>query len=470
MDELDLLTQFNALQNVGRSQSRALLDYDLTGTPRDYSNDSTQDFQRSKEDENTQNLYANIMSVVGNMNKNLTGATPNTELVQGLRADARNMGEMWRQQQEQKASDIKLTKANIDIDTEKDKANPASGVSNLYRNFIKDRLHINVDDNTSAAQLEKMLPVLRTLGLGGMGGRDQYQMIRVKDPNDPTGQKNITVAVNKFDPTDRHVVGDTSYAMSTILDPKTKERKLFDPASGQASNLDRSAIGGEVTPSKPSIQPINVAQRDFIQDKVKEIKGGQTYTGAEKTLANVPTINALIRDALKKGGQSLSMLGPVVAKALAGETGVLTDQDVIRYVANPALIGGIKDWIARYAKGQTSEESAKNLLRLTEIMEKEAKQKAARSMALVTGPLMAQYGMDETSANHYVNSEFFPKQATVEELLSLYAPEALSSFGGAQTTSPSATPAPTPVQAPTPNERIINGVKYIKTDGGWKRA
>lgn len=483
MDELDLLEQFNALQNAGQAKSKSLLDYDLTGTPRDYSNDSTEDFMRSKEGENNQNLYANLMSVVGNMNKNLTGATPNTELVQGLRADAKTMGDMWKQQQEQKASDIKLTQANIDIDTEKDKANPASGVSNLYRNFIKDRLKINVDDNTSAAQLEKMLPVLRTLGL--QGGVPRYQFQRI------VGKDGVirTVAINQNDPTDIKDLGESGFKNEFRVDPRTGDLIVGSGSAGTAKPLDRQPIDGSkaADPKAVKFADLKPKARDFIQEQSNKVKGEETFKGAEKVLSNIPTINALVRDALKEGGQSLSMLGPVVAKALAGETGVLTDQDVVRYVANPSLIGSIKDWVNRYAKGEISAESAKNLLRLTEIMEKEAKQKTARAMSMVTGPLSTNFGYDEASANHYVAPYFFPKEQTVEQLISTYAPEVLEAYLASkkkaapamqQGTSPR--PAPAPQATPTPQpkriERIsetemrLDGVLFKKVGNEWKKA
>lgn len=108
------------------------------------------------------------------------------------------------------------------------------------------------------------------------------------------------------------------------------------------------------------------------QRALKDLRGTERYKVSEKMLAGVPVVRNLIKDANIKGGQSLSMLGPKVARSIANEVGVLTDTDVTRYVKNPSLAGGLKDSLLKIKSGKMSDVTADNLMRLVEIMEKSA--------------------------------------------------------------------------------------------------
>jgi hypothetical protein len=115
--------------------------------------------------------------------------------------------------------------------------------------------------------------------------------------------------------------------------------------------------------------------QDDAKQTTQMMRQTDTWKSAEKARSEIPTIKNLIADAKTKGGQSLAMLGPVVAKAIAGEVGVLTDKDVTRYVQNPSLVGGVMDSIEKMKSGRMSEISAENLERLVDIAEKEANRK-----------------------------------------------------------------------------------------------
>lgn len=105
----------------------------------------------------------------------------------------------------------------------------------------------------------------------------------------------------------------------------------------------------------------------------KEAKNTEEYKSTAKSLVAVNKINKLLNDAEKEGGQSLSVLGPAIAKGIAGEVGVLTEQDVIRYVQNPAILGKYYDTFLKLRSGQLSGESAENIRRVLNIIEKDAK-------------------------------------------------------------------------------------------------
>lgn len=112
-----------------------------------------------------------------------------------------------------------------------------------------------------------------------------------------------------------------------------------------------------------------------FQTAVKSVEGNKVYQEAEKAVSEVATIKSLLDDAYVKGGQSLAMLGPRIAKGIAGEVGVLTEQDVTRYVKNPALVGGIVDSFKKVTQGKISAVSKDNLSRLLDVMEQMNKDK-----------------------------------------------------------------------------------------------
>lgn len=112
--------------------------------------------------------------------------------------------------------------------------------------------------------------------------------------------------------------------------------------------------------------------QDDASSALDSLRKTDTWKNAEKSLTEIPTIRVLLDDAYKNGGQSLAMLGPKIAKGIAGEVGVLTEQDVTRYVQNPELVGGLMDTMTKLKEGKITEVSYENLNRLLEISEKTA--------------------------------------------------------------------------------------------------
>lgn len=115
-----------------------------------------------------------------------------------------------------------------------------------------------------------------------------------------------------------------------------------------------------------------------IERYTKKAEGLEPYKKASSVLSSLATVRELIQDARTKGGQSLAMLGPQIAKGLAGEVGVLTEQDVTRYISSPDLANKLNDTRLKLTKGQLSGHSADNLLRLADIMEKKARDMQAK--------------------------------------------------------------------------------------------
>jgi len=115
--------------------------------------------------------------------------------------------------------------------------------------------------------------------------------------------------------------------------------------------------------------------QDDAEKAIKSMRGTDAWKDSEKALSSIREVDLLLEDAHVKGGQSLSMLGPRIAKGIAGEVGVLTEQDVTRYVKNPQLVQGILDTKAKLMEGKLTDESYENLKRLLEVSKRAAEDK-----------------------------------------------------------------------------------------------
>lgn len=114
-------------------------------------------------------------------------------------------------------------------------------------------------------------------------------------------------------------------------------------------------------------------QENKIKTYTNSALSSPEFKKAQETLGAVDRIAELAKDAKSNGGQSLAMLGPQIAKGIAGEVGVLTEQDVTRYINDPSLAGSLRDKLLKAKAGKLSEVSYDNLMRLTDIMQKKAK-------------------------------------------------------------------------------------------------
>lgn len=115
--------------------------------------------------------------------------------------------------------------------------------------------------------------------------------------------------------------------------------------------------------------------QDDARNVLKDMRQTEKWKLSEKTLSEIPNLELLLDDAYKKGGQSLSMLGPKIAKGIAGEVGVLTEQDVTRYVANPEVAQKLIDTLKKVTQGKISKTSYNNLKRLMDISKQAAQKK-----------------------------------------------------------------------------------------------
>jgi len=108
-------------------------------------------------------------------------------------------------------------------------------------------------------------------------------------------------------------------------------------------------------------------------------EGSPTYKSAISVINEMPQLKSLLDDAYKNGGQSLAMLGPRIAKGLAGEVGVLTEQDVTRYVQNPAVANWLISGATQKYEGKLTQQDYTNLMRLGVVMNDAAEKKLAKA-------------------------------------------------------------------------------------------
>jgi len=172
---------------------------------------------------------------------------------------------------------------------------------------------------------------------------------------------------------------------------------VFTDKDGTFTNLNGEIIT-DVKKQAQEISPLEAARmqnynnveknREFKREQaneadaqrtLKDLRSTEEYKSSVKMSTQVPVIRKLIADANISGGQSLSMLGPKVAKGIAGEVGVLSEGDVTRYVKDPSLAGGMRDTLAKLKSGKLSDVTAENLNRLLDIMDTHAKEKIAEA-------------------------------------------------------------------------------------------
>lgn len=146
--------------------------------------------------------------------------------------------------------------------------------------------------------------------------------------------------------------------------------------------------------------------KQIIERYTKKAEGSQTYKDAEKTITNSATIKGLLDEALQKGGQALSMLGPRIAKGIAGEVGVLTDQDVVRYVQNPEVAKSLQATFEKAKSGKLIRDDYDNLNRLLIIMEKKAYEKRAEAYDRSAIQMAKNVGGDYEEAREIIDPDY----------------------------------------------------------------
>lgn len=184
-------------------------------------------------------------------------------------------------------------------------------------------------------------------------------------------------------------------------------------------------------------------EKMYYQKNLDRLKSfGEKATGspevkdAEKQISAVSGIKLLVDEAVTKGGQAVSALGPQLAKAL-GEVGVLTDADVTRYIGNPQVAARVYQTYKKSMEGKLSPQDAENIVRLVNVMGKKAEE--SRSKA---------YNLKVKQAQNTLKNEGLEPD---------FIKEAIDPFGyaGGSKTQESGQPSTVRVAAPNGQVKII---------------
>lgn len=163
----------------------------------------------------------------------------------------------------------------------------------------------------------------------------------------------------------------------------------------------------------------NTQSQKFQDDAAKAVdslRKTDSWKDAEKSLASIPNIEVLLDDAYTNGGQSLSMLGPRIAKGIAGEVGVLTEQDVTRYVKNPELIEGLMDSLTKIQSGKLTESSYENIKRLLDISKQSSQDKMDTAVIREASLLSKREGIDIEEAYRLLDDTYKADIAGIERI------------------------------------------------------
>lgn len=256
----------------------------------------------------------------------------------------------------------KLEKGQAEVDIIKEKKDPNSVVSSVYRDALREWGY-NIKDNVSALGIEKVFDdLLRSKGL-----KEQIEQRAV------------------------------------IAEQYRQDRRIRQDELNLQRERDRE---------------IRLDQFDQRNSELarKNAENSEAYKDSAKTLTNVSTIKALLDDAHLKGGQSLSMLGPRIAKGIAGEVGVLTEKDVTRYVQNPALVQGTFSTLKRLQSGKLNDSDYENLNRLMDIMEKKALENRSKAYDHSATQFSRKSGKNLNDARYLINPYYDPEKLVPVQL------------------------------------------------------
>lgn len=260
---------------------------------------------------------------------------------------------------------------------------PRSDVSKMYREqayavlrkLNPEKKYDGTLENMSASQLLK-LPGLKN-ALGGSNGRTNNRYVTIQEPDGTVRSKLVNMETGDI----VKDLGMAGYAYGFQKDPLTGKpialnksdptaapvnpggavdltKKLTDESTGEAKNISF----GEFTREAPELAKVIRAQRD---DLIKDMKDSREVATSVTNLSSKlkPGPNGEIDSGLLGGIQTQ-------AAKMAGQKGVLTDQDLVKF----AGAGGVKAKLNRIVDGsifgEMTDEDIKFFKRFAQLMGK----------------------------------------------------------------------------------------------------
>lgn len=339
--------------------------------------------------------------------------------------------EQYKAHQAQKANDVKLNEEKLKLNTERLMSDPNHPISQLARDILEKKFKVKLPENITASQLDKA-GLLKSV-LKAVAEQASKKQSVVVEENGKNMIYTFDTKTGKYEPAGLQ----KGFSFGNGIDPATGQpyqvsksnREL--PSAANSVEAGKFPNGSTATSTPTQLQPVtgqvptqpgeqtavpsqetdkpkynfNIKQQNDLMKEVDRIKKEPDYQAAEKVVANASKIKALLKEAHDKGGQSYAIIGPQIAKQIAGDSGNLSENDVTRYVKNPEWIQGAIDTIQKLSSGRLSDVSYENLDRLLDIMATKAEDTLSRSRAKgaetlhrVTGlPLeQAMYGLDDS--------------------------------------------------------------------------
>jgi hypothetical protein len=288
--------------------------------------------------------------------------------------------------------------------------------------------------------------------------------------NDPELAKELAPSIKAFAPklAEKFSFSETEGQLSSQTDYGSNPRQLLDARlAGEKEMLSMRSESSSGSEKEKRLSNQFNQQMGFKYQQAAE--NSATYKSAINVINEMPQLKSLLDDAYKNGGQSLSMLGPRIAKGLAGEVGVLTEQDVTRYIRNPALADWLLSGANKKFEGKLTAQDYANLTRLGSIMEKNANEKLNKAYQQAATKMSRNMRIPLEDAEMLVNPTID------DETKSIIMEQHKDKVKDAAPKQGAAAPASAPLKAPAgakPGDQVISkktGQIYtVQADGTMK--
>jgi hypothetical protein len=193
--------------------------------------------------------------------------------------------------------------------------------------------------------------------------RDQYKKFLANKEEREKNDPNSAVSVAMKDTLGQMGVNlpkGATYATMEKLAPQIMKNKEFQL---KMQELHQKNI--ELAQNK------EILKQDKSQSKARDTafkfqKAAQsdpTFKAARSSLDEKDTLNNLLEDAYRNGGQSVQALGTRMAKFM-GEKGMLSEADTKKYISNPSLLGKLSSETYLKGQGKINQNDFNNIKRL----------------------------------------------------------------------------------------------------------
>lgn len=189
---------------------------------------------------------------------------------------------------------------------------------------------------------------------------------------------------------------------SKIADPK-QVRDILRKAESRLYREKENRLIGQFGYKK---------NQDFEKDAenaINKMRGRGIWKKSEEGRLAAEEINDILDDAYNKGGQSLSILGPKIAKGIARESGAMTENDVTRYIKNPALAKSVWQTFLKLSEGKLDKDSYQNVRRLMNISRNKSDEWRERVIDETTREFAKREDLKYSDARYYIDAYYNKK-------------------------------------------------------------